>query len=494
MAYDVFISYASEDKIVADAACAMLEAHAVRCWIAPRDVIPGMAYGEAIIDAIRGCRIMILVFSSKSNKSPHIPKEIERAVSAGVAVIPFRIEDVKPGKSLDYFIGSVHWLDALTPPLEQHLERLVHNVKTLLSRDEPVIDPKGSFAAAAPASPAASGAGSGSASYAASGAARSVAASVPTQGGHSPSLYAAVGILAIVAIVFAVLYFSHKPSATAEVVAPAPVSATPPATSQPPATVPQSSGVATETPSAGSGVGGSNATAATPKPAAAAAPRAPRKEPATAAHESATAPKKPETPSSPSTAGSAAFDQGLSSYKSKNFSQAATLYQKACDAGERRGCTNLGLMYYNADGMPKDLDRAAGLFKRACDEGGTGGCMNLGLMYVRGESVAKDPHRAAELFERACDTKVAVACTNLGLMYARGENLPQDLNRAADLYQRACDGGNAIGCNLLGLFYQHGRGVTRDVDRANELFKKACAAGNDQGCENLAHPKKQRRD
>ena len=82
MAYDVFISYASEDKIVADAACAMLESHAVRCWIAPRDVIPGMAYGEAIIDAIRGCRIMILVFSSKSNKSPHIPKEIERAVSA----------------------------------------------------------------------------------------------------------------------------------------------------------------------------------------------------------------------------------------------------------------------------------------------------------------------------------------------------------------------------------------------------------------------------
>ena len=65
-----------------------------------------MAYGEAIIDAIHSCRVMILVFSSKSNASPHIPKEIERAVSGGVAVIPFRIEDVLPGKSLDYFIGS----------------------------------------------------------------------------------------------------------------------------------------------------------------------------------------------------------------------------------------------------------------------------------------------------------------------------------------------------------------------------------------------------
>jgi hypothetical protein len=134
MAHDVFISYASEDKTVADAVCAMLESHAVRCWIAPRDVLPGMAYGEAIIDAIRGCRVMVLVFSSKCNTSPHIPKEIERAVSSGVAVLPFRIEDVMPGRSLDYFIGSVHWLDALTPPLERHVERLAHNVQTLLSQ------------------------------------------------------------------------------------------------------------------------------------------------------------------------------------------------------------------------------------------------------------------------------------------------------------------------------------------------------------------------
>jgi len=134
MAHDVFISYASGDKPVADAVCAALESHEIRCWIAPRDVLPGMHYGEAIIDAIHECRIMVLVFSSKANLSGHIPKEIERAVSQGVTVMPLRIEDVAPAKSLDYFIGSVHWLDALTPPLEVHLQRLTANVKTLLSR------------------------------------------------------------------------------------------------------------------------------------------------------------------------------------------------------------------------------------------------------------------------------------------------------------------------------------------------------------------------
>jgi hypothetical protein len=134
MAHDVFVSYASGDKPVADAVCATLEAKGIRCWIAPRDVLPGVHYGEAIIDAIAECRIMVLVFSSKANLSGHIPKEIERAVSKGVTVMPLRIEDVTPAKSLDYFIGSVHWLDALTAPLEAHLERLAANVQTLLAR------------------------------------------------------------------------------------------------------------------------------------------------------------------------------------------------------------------------------------------------------------------------------------------------------------------------------------------------------------------------
>src|SRR6202140_5714674 len=132
--HDVFVSYASGDKLVADAVCAKLEASGFRCWIAPRDVLPGIHYGEASIDAIHECRIMVLVFSSKANLSGHIPKEIERAVSAGVTVMPLRIEDVAPAKSLDYFIGSVHWLDALTPPLEVHLQKLAANVQTLLAR------------------------------------------------------------------------------------------------------------------------------------------------------------------------------------------------------------------------------------------------------------------------------------------------------------------------------------------------------------------------
>jgi TIR domain len=62
MAHDVFISYSAKDKTTADGVCATLEAKGIRCWIAPRDILPGMDWGEAIIEAINGSRVIVLVF------------------------------------------------------------------------------------------------------------------------------------------------------------------------------------------------------------------------------------------------------------------------------------------------------------------------------------------------------------------------------------------------------------------------------------------------
>jgi hypothetical protein len=135
MSHDAFISYSSRDKATADATCTALEASGIRCWIAPRDVMPGIEWGEAIIDGINQSRVLVLIFSANANESPQIRREIERAVGKGIPIIPFRIQDIAPTRSLEYFIGAVHWLDALTPPLETHLRRLVDTVKALLQID-----------------------------------------------------------------------------------------------------------------------------------------------------------------------------------------------------------------------------------------------------------------------------------------------------------------------------------------------------------------------
>ena len=124
--------YSSKDKPAADAACAVFEAAGIHCWIAPRDVMPGGEYGAAIVDAIERCRVMVLIFSSNANESAQIRREIERAVKKGVTIIPVRIEEVEPTQSMEYFLGAIHWLDALTPPLEKHLQHLAETIKAML--------------------------------------------------------------------------------------------------------------------------------------------------------------------------------------------------------------------------------------------------------------------------------------------------------------------------------------------------------------------------
>lgn len=136
MGHDVFISYSSKDKPTADAACAVLESKGLRCWIAPRDILPGEDWGQSIIAAINGCKVMVLIFSSHANQSQQIKREVERAVHRGLPLIPVRIEDVLPASSLEYFLSTPHWLDAFTPPMERHLLHLAATIMQLLSRPQ----------------------------------------------------------------------------------------------------------------------------------------------------------------------------------------------------------------------------------------------------------------------------------------------------------------------------------------------------------------------
>jgi dienelactone hydrolase len=137
MAHQVFICHSSKDKAVADAVCAALEAQGTACWIAPRDVLAGLEYGEAIVDAIAGCPILLLIFSGDANDSPQVRREIERAVSKGKTIVPFRIENVLPARAMEYALSNTHWLDALSPPVERHLPALCRTVSTLIQRSLP---------------------------------------------------------------------------------------------------------------------------------------------------------------------------------------------------------------------------------------------------------------------------------------------------------------------------------------------------------------------
>jgi TolB-like protein/Tfp pilus assembly protein PilF len=129
----VFISHSSKDKEIADAIRQHLESAGIPCWIAPRDIEPGADWTEGIMRGIANSRIFVLVFSDHANDSDHVRREVGRAFSLHLPVIPFRTEAIEPRDSLGYFLESVHWLDATKPPVERHLRVLTGRVKALLN-------------------------------------------------------------------------------------------------------------------------------------------------------------------------------------------------------------------------------------------------------------------------------------------------------------------------------------------------------------------------
>ena len=79
------------------------------------------------------CRVLVAVFTAHANGSEHVGREVAKAFSMGLAVIPFRIEAINPGENLGYFLETVQWLDATTPPWQKHLGALTNRVKQLLA-------------------------------------------------------------------------------------------------------------------------------------------------------------------------------------------------------------------------------------------------------------------------------------------------------------------------------------------------------------------------
>ena len=130
--HEVFISYSSKNKNIADAIVADLEQNNIRCWYAPRDIYPGEDWAGTIKNAIESTKIFVLVFTDESNRSHQVTNEVTLAVNSGKIIIPFRLTGTNMNDTLLYYLSSVHWLDAVSQPLNKNIETLRQQIEALL--------------------------------------------------------------------------------------------------------------------------------------------------------------------------------------------------------------------------------------------------------------------------------------------------------------------------------------------------------------------------
>ena len=124
----VFISYASQDTAVANAVIESLEQHGIKCWIAPRDVTPGLQYADEIVGAINDAKILVLVLSEHAVASPHVGREVERAASKRRRIIVLRTDVAPVTRSFEYFLSESQWIDVAALGVPAALMKLMQAV------------------------------------------------------------------------------------------------------------------------------------------------------------------------------------------------------------------------------------------------------------------------------------------------------------------------------------------------------------------------------
>ena len=82
--------------------------------------------------------------------------------------------------------------------------------------------------------------------------------------------------------------------------------------------------------------------------------------------------------------------KGLDAVMEGDFVTALKEFKPLAEQGDVRAQFNLGVMYYNGDGVPQDYKTAMKWYTLSAEQGNAGGQVFLGIMYAIGQGVIQD--------------------------------------------------------------------------------------------------------
>jgi hypothetical protein len=138
-------------------------------------------------------------------------------------------------------------------------------------------------------------------------------------------------------------------------------------------------------------------------------------------------------------------------------------------------------MHERGRGVRQSRGQARSLYRRACEGGNVRGCGNLGELLLADGATAE----AQGLLTRACDAGKGRACLVLGRAHLSGTLQPGPAGIARGLFERGCNAGEAGSCIALADLLERSA-ASGDTARATEVLEKACAGGDEEGCARLA--------
>ena len=162
----------------------------------------------------------------------------------------------------------------------------------------------------------------------------------------------------------------------------------------------------------------------------------------------------------------------------KDYREAVKWYRMAAEQGDAVAQYNLGVAYDNGQGVPQDYAEAVKWYRKAADQGDAGAQYNLGNSYYNGRGVPQDYAEAVKWYRMAAGQGYVHAQYNLGIMYVNGQGVPKDYREAVRWYHKAAEQGYAKAQYNLGVAYANGRGVPKDYREAVKWYRKAADQGD----------------
>ncbi len=121
---------------------------------------------------------------------------------------------------------------------------------------------------------------------------------------------------------------------------------------------------------------------------------------------------------------------GNTRYAEGKYKEAAELYEKAANAGSAEAQCNLGVMYYEGEGVDKDFSSAAMWFKRAAKMRYAKAEYNLALCYMNGQGVPTSYDKALIYMKASAQRGYTEAQERLADLYAKGIMVEADMEES----------------------------------------------------------------
>ena len=177
------------------------------------------------------------------------------------------------------------------------------------------------------------------------------------------------------------------------------------------------------------------------------------------------------------------YQQGVTHYNNRNFSEAAASFRLAAEQGYAEAQYLLSTMYDAGQSLPQDDTEASYWERKAAEQGHAYAQANLSFRYY----TANNFPEAFAWCQRAAYSKLAWAQYNLGLMYRKGEGVQQSNSEAAYWYRLAATQNLPEAQQKLADLYYFGQGVPLSYTQAAEWYRRAAENDNAEAKFQLGH-------